>query len=148
MRAATSEIFPFGSENSIQRVLEAGSTSNTQNIDRIYFWGKAIDEVFNYDFITILFGKFGYIKALEGGTESDWLRILLDNGIFFMSAFLIPIFLGTFYAITKKNWILLFTIVSCTVVMAVFPLAQSFSNGIFIWLFLFSLLNNHTKKRS
>lgn len=137
----------FGTEASIQRIFEAGSSENSQNSSRLYFWGRSLEELGNYDLASFLFGRFGYIKMLEGGTESDWLRILLDNGIFCLVAFLIPLLIGIASAVRSKNWILLFSISTCAIVMAVFPQAQSLPNGILTWLFLFSLLKGSTAIR-
>ena len=135
----------FGTEQSIQRILEAGSIENSQNISRLYLWGRSLEELANYDLMSFLFGKFGYIKMLEGATESDWLRIILDNGIFCFAAFLIPLLVGTVSAVRRKNWILLFSIASCAMVMAVFPQAQSLPNGILTWVFLISLLKGSSE---
>ena len=79
----------FGTDDSIQRILEAASSNNSQNQGRLYFWARSINEIINYDLLSHLFGRFGYIKAQQGTTESDWFRIWLDNGIFCLLVYIV-----------------------------------------------------------
>lgn len=126
----------FGSDASIQRMLEAASLENSQNQSRLYFWSRSLTEILNYDLMSHLFGRFGYIKALEGGTESDWFRIWLDNGVFCVLAYLIPLLIGILRKLNARLWPEAFAFLALTFVMAVYPHAQSMPNGILVWMML------------
>ena len=133
--------FLFSSTMAVERFFEFSSAQNTQNISRLYFWKNSFNELLHYDLMSFLFGKYGFIKQELGYTECDWLRITLDNGFFCTLAFLIPLFNGLIKAVAKKDYILIFSVVTCFSVMMVFPLAQSFPNGILVCVFLLTLLN-------
>lgn len=127
----------FGTESSVQRLLEASSSDNSQNVSRLLFWGQSINEISKYNLIEHLFGKFGYIKALQGGTESDWLRVWLDNGIICLAAYLLLAFNRLYKSISRRDVMDSYAVVATIFVMAVYPHAQSLANGILVWIFLF-----------
>ena len=126
----------FGTEGSIQRMLEAGSADNSQNISRLEFWATSIIAIGNFDYIEHLFGRFGFIKALQGGTESDWLRIWLDNGLICVLAYAVPLLWGIVRSVRAGMWLEMYSFLGTTVVMAVYPHAQSMPNGTLVWMLL------------
>jgi len=126
----------FGTDSAIERMLEAASANNSQNLSRLEFWTSSIVELMNYDLISLIFGRFGYIKALQGGTESDWLRMWLDNGVFFLGTVLFLVFSRLARALGTKDWSNFYASAICIFVMTVYPHAQSFPNGLLTWIFL------------
>ncbi|MDO8651866.1 MAG: hypothetical protein Q7R66_06740 [Undibacterium sp.] len=137
----------FATEDSVTRMLEAGSADNSQNISRFEFWLSSINQLINYDLISLIFGKFGYIKAFQGGTESDWLRMWLDNGFIFFLTVLSLIIYRLYVAARKKDWLNFYASSACIFVMAVYPHAQSFPNGLLTWLFLLSKFDINSIKK-
>jgi hypothetical protein len=133
----------FGTQDSIDRMLEAGSADNSQNVSRLLFWGQSINEIMKFDLISHTFGQFGYIKALQGGTESDWLRIWLDNGIICLLAYLIPVLHGLGSQFRQRNWAECYAYGATLFVMMVYPHAQSLPNGILVWLLLLARPPSH-----
>jgi hypothetical protein len=131
----------LASEDALQRMLEATSADNSQNLSRLYFWGRAMEELLDYPSINLLFGRPGYIKALEGGTESDWLRIWLDNGLLCVLGFLVPLLMTMIRSIANRQPMGIYAAIACLFVMAVFPHAQSMPNGTLTWLFLFGAVS-------
>jgi hypothetical protein len=140
-------IILFGTDDSIQRLMEAGSTDNSQNISRLYYWGQSIIEIMNFDIFSHLYGRFGYIKALQGGTESDWLRIWLDNGLFCVFAYLIPLISKFFMSMRGKRWPESYAYIATFFVMTVYPHAQSMPNGTLVWLLLLMQANSIQSQR-
>jgi hypothetical protein len=128
----------FGTDDSIQRFLEIASSNNSQNQSRLYFWRHCIDEISNYDLLSHLFGRFGYIKAKQGATESDWFRMWLDNGVICLLVYIVLLVGNIARALLARRWLEVFSFVTLAVVMGVYPHAQSLPNGILVWIMLLS----------
>lgn len=126
----------FGTEESIKRMLEAGSADNSQNVSRLLYWGQSLIEISNLTPAAHLFGKFGYIKALQGGTESDWLRIWLDNGLLCLFVYFVPLVYGLVSSVRTRLWPEAYSFAATLFIMAVYPHAQSLPNGILVWLLI------------
>lgn len=124
----------FGSEESISRLLGAASSENSQNVSRLLIWGVSIDELLDYDPLSLLVGRFGHIKSVIGGTESDWLRLWLDNGLIFMMFYLVPLLMGAWRSLTQRHWPEAVAYLALMFVMAVYPHGQSMPNGTLVWL--------------
>lgn len=129
-------VINFGTEESIQRMLEAGSSENSQNVSRLLLWGQSIIEISKFGVLEHLFGRYGYIKALQGATESDWLRIWLDNGLIFLFVVFFLALRLIFKEIKSKSIMGVYSAIALILLMAVYPHAQSLPNGILVWIFL------------
>jgi hypothetical protein len=124
----------FGSDESIERLLSAASTDNSQNLSRFIIWGVSIGQLLEYDVISHLFGNYGLIKRLVGSAESDWLRLWLDNGLIFMLLYLVPLLLGTVRSARQRRWPEAGAYVLLIFAMMVYPHGQSMPNGTLLWL--------------
>lgn len=124
----------FGSEESIDRLLSAASPENSQNVSRLLIWGVAISQLLDYDVLSHLFGNYGLIKKVIGGTESDWLRLWLDNGLFFFLLYFVPLVIGLVRNFNRRYWPEFFAYGLLIFVMAVYPHGQSMPNGTLLWL--------------
>jgi|GEM_PF-5166077 len=124
----------FGSEESIDRLLSAASPENSQNVSRLLIWGVAISQLLDYDLVSHLFGNYGLIKRVIGGTESDWLRLWLDNGLFFFLLYFVPLVIGMVRNFNQRRWPEFSAYGLLIFVMAVYPHGQSMPNGTLLWL--------------
>lgn len=117
--------------------------SNSQTSSRFEFWASSLREFSGYDFGALLFGDFGYIQSVQGGTENDFLRIALDNGLM-LSLLYISIFVGIIVTSIKRNDLELFIIIlTVFLLMNIFPFIQSLSSTLMFWTVLGSLLFRH-----
>lgn len=130
----------FGSAESIDRLLSAGSSENSQNLNRLLVWNVALNELLKYDFLSIIFGRYGYIKSVIGGAESDWFRLWLDNGFIFLLFYFISLVGGLWRSMRRKFWPEMFAYFLLIFVMSVYPHAQSMPNGTLTWLTIFVTL--------
>lgn len=117
--------------------------SNSQTTSRFEFWASSLREFSGYDFGSLLFGDFGYIQSVQGGTENDFLRIALDNGLT-LALLYISIFVGITVTSIKRNDLELFIIIlTVFLLMNIFPFIQSLSSTLMFWTVLGSLLFRH-----
>ncbi|MGZ9710861.1 O-antigen ligase family protein [Glaciimonas sp. GNP009] len=143
-------LFKSIDENRMIFISSAFDLRNDQNVSRLEFWGTSLQHFLNYPLEKIMFGNFGYIQAKEGGTENDFLRIALDNGVVGFMIYMIP-FAILFLSKLKKRklgsesgliWILIFLL------MNIFPFVQSLSSSLLFWIFAFTYLNYNSIRKS
>lgn len=131
------------SSEKIMFITMAFDISNTQTTSRFQFWSASLNELLNYDFASFIFGNYGYIQDLQGGTENDFLRIALDNGLM-LSILYVSIFTVMIFNSVKKRDLELFIIVmSVFILMNIFPFIQSLSSTLMFWTVFLSLLSKH-----
>jgi hypothetical protein len=134
-------LFKLVGEDQMRFITSAYDLDNDQNVSRIYFWGMSVQHFLTYSPIEMLFGRYGYIIEQQGGTENDFLRLLLDNGILGFSVYFIPLLMLIGKGLRKRadseNFVLGMLIM---VLMNVFPFVQSLSSSLLYWLFIFMCL--------
>jgi hypothetical protein len=66
-------------------------TNNYSNLNRVVVWLLSLQMYLSYDAFGILFGRYDEVRYMteQGSTESDWLRLLVDNGLLGMLVYLI-----------------------------------------------------------
>jgi hypothetical protein len=107
----------------------------TQNVSRVYFWITSVDHYVNYDWINIFLGKFGFIRE-QGGTENDFLRILLDNGLVVLLIYLVGLAWVLKAAIQQRSAESVIAFMLIVAMMNVFPFIQSLNSAILFWMFV------------
>lgn len=119
--------------------------SNSQTTSRFEFWNSSLSEFSNYDSLSALFGNFGYIQRMQGGTENDFLRIALDNGLMLLMLY-ISMFVGMIATSIKRNDLELFLIVlTVFLLMNIFPFIQSLNSTLMFWTVFLSLFSRHER---
>jgi len=125
--------------------LMAFDLESSGNIARMYYWKANIELFLEYDMISILFGDLGLVNKLIGASESDFLRILLDCGLFGLLFYVFV--LVTLYRAMRRNSEkysnLEFAIL--VVAMAIFPFIQSLSSTLLFWVFYWVLMMPNEK---
>lgn len=128
-------------------IINAINLDSAGNIARISYWNRAVQLFLDYDLLSVLFGRFGSVKE-AGGTESDLLHMLLDNGL---SCFIIYIVaLAHMFIIAlrqRSNEMVLIALLIFTM-MNIFPFIQSISSTLLFWLYLFANLQIANTHRS
>jgi hypothetical protein len=137
-------LFMLVDEDQMGFITSAYDVDNSQNVSRIAFWGISLQHFLNYSPVEMFFGKFGYIFAQEGGTENDFLRLLLDNGILGFLIYFLPLIIFICsrqkkYRNNSENILIGFLIIF---LMNVFPFVQSLSSSLLLWLFIFTYFNS------
>ena len=117
--------------------------SNSQTSSRFEFWSMSINEFLKYDFASIIFGNYGYIQDFQGGTENDFLRIALDNGLILLILYAIIFSLLIFASIKKKDLELFIIVMSVFLLMNLFPFIQSLSSTLMFWTLFLSILSKN-----
>ena len=117
--------------------------TNPQTTSRFEFWGMSLNEFLKYDFASIIFGNYGYIQNFQGGTENDFLRIALDNGLMLLILYATIFSLMIFVSIKKKDFELFIIVTSVFVLMNVFPFIQSLSSTLMFWTLFLSILSKN-----
>ena len=139
-------IFSYGDEIKTNFLVDAFNIDNDQNYSRIEFWLSSLNYYLNYNLNEIIFGKYGFILFKEGGTENDFLRILLDCGLSIFLIYFSSIVYCAYNSSIKKNWFNLFLIILIFFIMNIFPFIQSLASGILFWLFYFYIIKIGNKK--
>ncbi len=126
-------------------ISSAFDIGSDQNISRFYFWLNSIEHFLNYDVVASLFGDYGFILREEGGTENDFLRMLLDNGIAGACIYVVAIGLMAWKAVRRRDWAGLSVVALIIVSMNIFPFVQSLSSSLLFWLYAFSYCRETNK---
>jgi hypothetical protein len=130
-------LIPFVDEDRLLFITSAFDSESGQNLGRSYFWLASINYFVNYDWLNILFGKFGFIRAEIGGTENDFLRILLDNGAIHFLIYVV----GLLWVLRASKYqrgiesIVVFVLIIG--MMNLYPFIQSLSSSLLFWMFVF-----------
>jgi hypothetical protein len=119
-------------------------SSNESNMNRLSVWLYSIQFFLNFDFFSMLFGRFGEIKTIfeHGSTESDWLRLLVDCGLLGFVAYLLSFM--HLWAVLKKSFPsrgFIFLII--TGAMILYPCLGFMASATAFWTVYFSILNKN-----
>lgn len=139
----TSALLIFSDENRVTFIASALDIENDQNVSRLYFWLTSINHYLSYGPIELIFGDHGYIQRKEGGTENDFLRILLDCGIIGLTLYAFAISSLIRRSIKQKDKEGLLVAILIIVLMNIFPFIQSLSSTLLFWVYFFS--TRHTR---
>lgn len=118
-------------------------TSNASNLNRIVVWLFSLQAFLSYDAYGIFFGKFDEIRYLteHGSTESDWLRLLVDNGLLGMLVYLIAV-LDFIRRILKQNdSAKLVCLIALIISMFIFPSIGWLAGATGFWIIYFFQVN-------
>lgn len=130
-------LFLYADADRIFFIANALDVGNDQNVSRIYFWLTAISHYFSYAPVNLMFGNIGFIQQQEGGTENDFLRLLLDCGFVGFSIYVFAIAALIIRAKRKNDVEGLFIVLLIVISMNIFPFIQSLSSAILFWLYFF-----------
>jgi hypothetical protein len=118
--------------------------SNDSNLTRLVVWQLALNFYLNYDFASLLFGKFNEIRntfdaqGLGGGAESDWLYMLVDDGFVTFYAYLVT-FVYLIYSTYRHDRIRLPIVLMIFVSMNLFPCISFLAGATEFWIVFFFL---------
>lgn len=133
-------LFLYSDENRLYFISTALDLDNDQNESRFYFWLTALAYFLSYSPTEMVFGNFGFIFGKEGGTENDFLRLLLDCGFIGFSIFAGAIAAMIIKSVRNKDYERLFIALLIIVLMNIFPFAQSLSSALLFWVYALAVL--------
>jgi hypothetical protein len=139
--ATAALLFLTSDENRLFFISNALDVDNTQNESRVFTWLISLSQFLSYGPIDLLLGNFGFVKATEGSTENDFLRLLLDCGLFgflLYAAAIVALFNQARRAADAEGML---TCVLIIVLMNIFPFVQSLSSALLFWLYYLSRMN-------
>ncbi|MFM7013251.1 MAG: hypothetical protein ACKO0Z_28630 [Betaproteobacteria bacterium] len=119
-------------------ILNALDFGNDQNVGRFYFWLSGLSYYLSYGPIDFLFGNQGFILMREGGTENDFLRLLLDCGLVGFLLYGGAIVTLIARAVKSKDFEGVLSASLIIVLMNLFPFFQSLSSALLFWVYFFS----------
>lgn len=128
-------LISFAGENTFSFLGAAFDSDSSANEARFYFWFNSLEHFFKFNILNILFGDFGYVKAVLGATENDFLRILLDNGAFCFFLYCYGLALMLMAAVRQKSWEGVFVFCLIVTMMNMFPFIQSLNSALLFWFF-------------
>lgn len=124
--------------------ISAFDLSSSGNSARTYYWTQSIILFQTYPLWNMFFGDLGYANEIGVFPESDFLRIILDCGIFGISFYISS--LAILFNNLKKaevNYSIIFSTILLS--MSIFPLIQSLSSTVLFWFMFWkynSIINN------
>lgn len=133
-------LFLYSDENRLYFISTALDLDNDQNESRYYFWLTALAYFLSYSPLEMVFGNFGFIFGKEGGTENDFLRLLLDCGFVGFAIFAGAIGAMIVKAVRNKDHESLFIALLIIVLMNIFPFVQSLSSALLFWVYALAIL--------
>ena len=124
-------------------------SSNDSNVTRLDVWLSSLEMYFNFNIFGMLFGRYDEIRylSLHGSTESDWLRLLLDNGLFGMLIYLIAFGHMVRDALVERNEARLVCLMGLFVVMHLSPAMGWLAGATGFWI-IYLFLNSDYRYRS
>lgn len=134
-------LFSFSDENRILFIASALDVDNDQNVSRYYFWLASLGYYLSYSPLDMLFGNYGFILKQEGGTENDFLRLLLDCGFMGFSLYAGAILALITKAIRRRDSEDLLIALLIIGLMNIFPFVQSLSSALLFWLYFFATID-------
>lgn len=141
----------FSNENRIKFLTSAYDINNPQNTSRIIYWALSFQYFMNYSMLEMIAGNMGFIRKTLGGTENDFLRILLDHGLIGLFLYVAAMFYISLAALRGKSVEFKITVALIFILMNVFPYIQSLPSSILFWIFVFAtpyLLPNQNPGRA
>lgn len=132
-------LFLFADENRLLFISSAYDVGSDQNAARLFYWVSSLAHFLSYAPMEMVFGRFGFILKEQGGTENDFLRILLDHGFICLLPYLLVVGRIFQLAIRRKNLELLAVGLLIMMLMNAFPFIQSLASTTLFWLFVFLL---------
>jgi hypothetical protein len=126
---------------------------NESNSFRAETWLFAIKFYLNYDCLSMLFGKFNEVRysfgdiGQGGGTESDWLLMLVDNGIIGLLVYLVA-FVNFFKLLSRHSPDRVPVLIVLFIVMNLFPSLSFLVGALEFWLIYFALLEHFGSNRT
>jgi len=134
-------LFAYSDENRLFFILNALDIGNDQNVSRTTFWLTSLTHYLSYSPLEQLLGNYGFIQLKEGGTENDFLRLLLDCGLLGFLIYFCAIAVLLVRALRRRDREDLAITVLIVVLMNIFPFIQSLSSGLLFWVYFFSTMN-------
>lgn len=134
-------LFAFSDENRIFFMSSALNLENDQNVSRVYFWLTSLTYYLSYGPLELLFGNYGFILKQEGGTENDFLRLLLDCGLAGFCLYVGAIFVLITQAIQRRDGEDLLIALLIVALMNIFPFVQSLSSALLFWIYFFATVS-------
>lgn len=134
-------LFSFSDENRLLFITSALDVENDQNVSRVYFWLTSLGYYLSYGPLDLLFGNYGFILKQEGGTENDFLRLLLDCGFVGFSLYVFAIVALMIQAIRRRDREDLLIAVLIIGLMNIFPFIQSLSSALLFWVYFFATVD-------
>jgi len=128
-------------ENRLTFISSALNLDSDQNISRTDFWLQSIDYFLTYHPSDFIVGRFGSILMAQGGTENDFLRLLLDCGLLGFLIYIIPIIALFIRGIRLKNLEDFVVAIMIFLLMNIFPFIQSLSSSLLFWVYFFVTFN-------
>lgn len=125
-------------------VSTAFDPDNDQNTSRLDYWTQSIAYFSGYTPTDKLFGRHGFILSQIGGTESDWLRLLLDTGLTGLTCYGVAVASLLVTSLRRRDGEALFLTILVGTLMSIFPFIQSISSTLLFWVFTFNLLSAKT----
>ncbi|MDE1947011.1 MAG: hypothetical protein KGL43_06885 [Burkholderiales bacterium] len=114
---------------------------NSQNQSRFEFWLAALTYFLSYSPLHLIFGNFGFILHQEGGSESDFLRLLLDCGVVGFGIYIAAIGALIGRAFRRGDREGLFIALTVIALMNIFPFVQSLSSSVLFWMYVIATLS-------
>jgi hypothetical protein len=130
-------LFIFSDENRQSFILNALDMTNDQNTSRFEFWISSLSYFANYPPVAKLVGNFGFIVQREGGTENDFLRLLLDCGLGGFLLYSVAAIRLLLTAVRRQDYEDVLVAILIVVLMNLFPFIQSLSSCLLFWLYFF-----------
>ncbi len=140
-------LFKYSDENRIQFISSALDLENDQNVSRVYFWLTSLNYYFSYSPLDFLFGNYGFILKQEGGTENDFLRLLLDCGLVGFGLYAGAIVVLIKQAIRRRDREDLLIALLIIGLMNIFPFVQSLSSALLFWVYFFATVDRSSSPR-
>lgn len=144
--AAAGLLLAYSDANRLFFMLSAIDIGNDQNVSRIYFWLTSLAHFFSYSPQEMLVGNYGFILQKEGGTENDFLRILLDCGLVGLLIYVGAIAALLRAAVRRRDREDLLVAILIIVLMNVFPFVQSLSSALLFWVYFFATMRRRTQQ--
>jgi hypothetical protein len=121
---------------------------NNSNVTRYSAWVNAIQVYSKFDYVSMMFGRFNDIRisfdrlGVGGGTESDWLLLLVDDGLVTFTLYLV-----SFGYFLKMLWVnsteRIPILIILFVAMNLFPCLSFLVGAIEFWLVYFVLMEHY-----
>lgn len=125
-------------------------TNNDSNLNRVAVWLFSLEMYLNYDIFGMLFGKFDEIRHIfeHGSTESDWLRLFVDNGLLGPLIYLIAFCDLMRRASREKDSARLVCLIALFLAMHLFPAIGWLAGATGFWIIYLHQINSDLFYRS
>lgn len=142
---AVGSLLAYSDADRLLFISSAIDIGNDQNISRIYFWQTSLAHFFTYSPQEMLVGNYGFILRKEGGTENDFLRLLLDCGLVGLLIYVGAIVALLRAAVRRRDREDLLVAILIIVLMNVFPFVQSLSSALLFWVYFFATMRRRAQ---